>query len=308
MGLFVFKYGGVLNGHLRRFVGIGNQIGRFVPGLKYDLREAGYAVEAGEYVAAALANSFYYGLILFCVLFISLLFQGSLNIAFLSDQSPANIFLFLISLKAAWLAGFVVFIVFMLFFLVYPKVEARKIGENVDRDLIYALKDMELQIASGVSLYDAMANVARADYGRVSKEFDLVVREIASGGAEDKALERMAGRTESEFMRKTIWQMLTSLRAGSSLEGALRSTIETLNNYQRQQIKSFAGELNILTLMFMLFAVAIPGLGSTLLIVLSSFGGIEVSELFYVSMISGCFFIEMVIIGFIKNRRPLVHA
>jgi len=48
-----------------------------------------------------------------------------------------------------------------------PKVQARKIAENIDRDLVFALKDMQLQISSGVPLYDAMRNVAQADYGRV---------------------------------------------------------------------------------------------------------------------------------------------
>ncbi|MEK6954023.1 MAG: type II secretion system F family protein [Candidatus Micrarchaeota archaeon] len=308
MNLFVFKYGGILNGNLRRFVGIGNKIGGAIPGLKFDLQEAGYSVAVGEYVAAALANSFYYGLIIFILLFLPLLFNGSVDIGFVSHPSIGSLLLFLQSLRSAFAAGITFFFVFFSFFLFYPKVEARKIADNVDRDLIYALKDMELQISSGVPLYDAMANVARADYGRVSKEFEITVREIAAGGAEDRALEKMAGRTESEFMRKTIWQMLTSLRAGSSLEGALRSTIETLNNYQRAQIKGFSGELNVLTLVYMIFAVAIPGLGSTLLIVLSSFGGVQVNELFYVSLISLCFFIQMIIIGFIKNRRPAVHS
>ena len=64
----------------------------------------------------------------------------------------------------------------------------------------------------------------------------------------------------------------------------------------------------MLALVYMLFAVAIPGLGSTLLIVLSSFGGVKVSEAFYISLISLCFFVELVIIGFIKSRRPAVHS
>lgn len=308
MNLFIFKYGGVLNGKLRRFVGIGGKIGGAIPGLKFDLQEAGYSVAVGEYVAAALANAAFFGLVMFFILVIPLSLGGGLSTDLVYDPSLSNLLLFLISLRQAFLAGFLIFFVFFSFFLFYPKVQARKIADNLDKDLVYALKDMELQISSGVPLYDAMANISRADYGRVSKEFEIAVRDISSGGAEDKALEKMAARTESEFMRKTIWQMLTSLRAGSSLENALRSTIATLNNFQRQQIKGFAGELNILTLVYMLFAVAIPGLGSTLLIVLSSFGGVNVSEAFYISLICACFFVEMIIIGFIRNRRPAVHT
>ncbi len=308
MGVFLFKYGGVLNGYLRRFVGIGGLIGRFVPGLKYDLAEAGYASTVGEYVAVSLANSFFYSLYLFFLITALMLYQSHVETAFFSAQTAINLISMLQSLRLAFAASAFLFLVFLSFFLFYPKVQARKIAENVDRDLIYALKDIELQISSGVSLFDAMANISRADYGRVSWEFENVVKDVNAGGAIDKALERMAINTESEFMRKTIWQMITALRAGSSLDNTLKSTIATLNNYQKQQIKEFSGELNTLALVYMLFAVAVPGLGSTLLIVLSSFGGVKVSEVFYIALISGCFFVEMIIIGFIKSRRPVVHA
>ncbi|MFH1257953.1 MAG: type II secretion system F family protein [Candidatus Micrarchaeota archaeon] len=308
MNLFVFKYGGILNGYLRRLVGISTKIGGMLPGLKYDLQEAGYVSTVGEYVAVLVANSFFYGLCFFLILAVPLsIKEGTLPIA-ISQFSMGNLLALAISVKVAFTASFVLMLVFFSFLLYYPKVEARKIAENIDRDLVFALKDMQLQISSGVPLYDAMRNVAHADYGRVSREFDTVVRDVNAGGAEDKALEKLADRTDSEFMRKTIWQMLTSLRAGSSLEGALKTTISTLNNYQRQQIKGFTGELNALTLVYMIFAVAIPGLGSTLLIVLSAFGGIKVNEFFYIALVSLCFFVEMVIIGFIKSRRPAVHS
>jgi archaeal flagellar protein FlaJ len=307
MNLFLFKYGGILNGNLRRFVGIGNKIGGLVPGLKFDLSEAGYSTTVGEYTAAALANSVFYGLSIFIILAASLFATGKVDETQFRSIDAQSFILLISSLKLAFLAGFILFFIFFIFFLFYPKVEARKNAENIDKDLIYALKDMQLEISSGVSLFDSMATVARSDYGRVSREFEIAVRDINAGGAEDKALEKIAQRTKSEFMRKTIWQLLTALRGGSSVEGALKNTIESLNNYQRQQIKGFAGELNVFALIYMLIAVAIPGLGSTLLIVLSSFGGIKISEVFYIALISGCFFLEMIIIGFIKSRRPAVH-
>ncbi len=308
MNLFLFRYGGILNGKLRRFVGLGAKIGNMIPGLKFDLQEAGYVASVGEYTAAALANSFFYSLGLFLLLSFALLIRSASSNTLPVDFSNESIISLLFSLKLAFASAFAFFLMFFLFFLFYPKVEARKIAENVDRDLIYALKDMQLQISSGVSLFDALANVSKSDYGRVSREFEIAVKDISAGGAEDKALEKIAERTESEFMRKTIWQMLTSLRAGTPVDGALKNTIASLNNHQRQQIKEFSSELNVLSLLYMLFAVAIPGLGSTLLIVLSSFGGIKVNELFYVAIISSCFFVEAIIIGFIRSRRPAVHA
>jgi len=193
------------------------------------------------------------------------------------------------------------------FLIYYPHIMARKIGELVDKDLVYALKDLSLQVGSGVSLYDGMANVARTDYGAVSREFETVVKEISTGESEDAALEKMALRTESEFLRKVIWQLVTALRSGSSMQGALKGLVKSVQEFQHAQIKDYASELNLWTLMFMIFAVAIPGLGSTLLVVLSTFGGMQVTETIFMSIIGFCFVVEFVIVELIKSRRPPVH-
>jgi flagellar protein FlaJ len=203
--------------------------------------------------------------------------------------------------------GLIIFGVIFAFLLYYPKILARKMAETVDKDLIFALKDMQLQISSGVSLFNALVNVSRAGYGSVSKQFDTVVKDISSGEADDAALEKMAARTESEFMKRTVWQMITALRGGASLEGALSSMIDILKRDQAARIRNFIHELNLWALVYMIIAVAVPGLGSTVLVVISAFGGIVVTEMTYAVALILCFAAEIVIIGFIKSRRPIVH-
>ncbi|MCX6767423.1 MAG: type II secretion system F family protein [Candidatus Micrarchaeota archaeon] len=292
----------------RRLRGLGGKLGSLVPGLGYDLRELGEA-DAGKYVARALLNSVLWGILLTLLISFFLFTTGRLKPEILAQTFSNNAAL---SYAAAGIlpavgSGIFVTALLLAFLLYYPHILARKLAETVDKDLIFALKDLQLQIGSGVSLFNAMVNVSKAGYGNVSKQFDSVVKDISAGEAEDAALEKMAAHTESEFMKRTVWQMITALRGGASLEGALSSIISVLKRDQASRIRTFIHELNLWALVYMIVAVAVPGLGSTVLIVISAFGGIVVTEMTYVFALVACFIAEIVIIGFIKSRRPIVH-
>ncbi len=293
---------------VRRLRGLGGKIGSLVPGLAYDLREIG-ETDVGAYVTRALLNSILWGVLLTLLIIFFLFSAGRVRgeIIALAATSREALVHAITGLLPAVGGGLFVTILLLAFLIYYPHVLARKLAETVDKDLIFALKDMQLQISSGVSLFNAMVNVSKARYGNVSKQFETVVKDIAAGEAEDAALEKMAARTESEFMKRTVWQMITALRGGASLEGALGSIIAVLKRDQASRIRSFIHELNLWALIYMIVAVAVPGLGSTVLVVISAFGGIVVTEMTYLMALAACFVTEIIIIGFIKSRRPVVH-
>jgi len=293
---------------VRRMRGIGAKLTALSPGIAYDLRELGEP-DAAAYAARALANSALLGALLALFITALLFATGRIRPEILSLAfSNKDVFAYSVNaLLPAAGGGLVVFGIILAFLLYYPKILARKLAETVDKDLIFALKDMQLQISSGVSLFNAFVNVSRAGYGSVSKQFDSVVKDISAGEAEDAALEKMAAHTESEFMKRTVWQMITALRGGASLEGALSSMIDILKRDQAARIRNFIHELNLWALVYMIIAVAVPGLGSTVLVVISAFGGITVTEMTYAFALALCFVAEIVIIGFIKSRRPIVN-
>lgn len=275
----------------RRLVGIGNLFVRLYPSLKYDMRSAGLDLDAGAYAAAALLSAIVWG---------ALMYGFSYAIFLMRGLSGANV----LSLGP----GFLIMLIVVMVEFVYPNIMARSVAEKVDRELIFALKDMYVQINSGISLFDAMCNVSKSDYGHVSEEFGLAVREINAGDAEDKALEKLAMKTKSEYFKKALWQLITSMRSGSSTAGALRSVIDVLINYQHRMIKNYASELNFWILMFMLVAATIPTLGITLSVVLSSFGSAGVSPELFTEFIMASFLVQAVMIGFLNSRRPEVYA
>ncbi len=278
-----------------RLIGIGNHFANLVPGLKYDLKKIDAEETAGEYVASAIVNAIFLFAIFFPLLAIIQL-----------RRIPSSIDdLQLLSTSLEYSAAF--FAMVFAFYLYNPHIQALKKGESIDKDLVFALKDMLLQVSSGVSLFNAMANASKAGYGQISKEFEITVREINAGVPEDEALEKMAFRTESEFFKQAAIQLVTAVRSGSPVENAIRSIILSLTAHQRSQIKGYSAELNLWVLIYMIFAVAIPGLGAAALVVLSAFGTINVSEPVFLAMIATSFFAQAAIIGFTQSRRPAVH-
>ncbi len=199
------------------------------------------------------------------------------------------------------------FFLLLLVFIAYPLILVKKSVESLDRDLVYALKDMLIQISSGVSLFDALKNVSSAEHGLVSKEFKAVVQDINAGEAQDVALEKLALRSESEFLKKAIWQLVIALRSGASLQGTMKNLVDNLRQFQGAKVKSYTQEMNLWILLYLIIAIAIPSLGATLITILSSFGSSQVREPVFVALLGICFLAEFVIIKYVKLSRPLVY-
>jgi len=281
------------NKFISPFSGIFQRVEKFVPGLKYDLVKSDLEVTPTEYVGFCFFNSIFMFIVAFVFLF---------PLSFVVAGRPL-----LISIEIG--LGSALLIFFMMFYIMlrYPSVTAGKISEQIDKNLVYGLKDLLLQLSSGIPLYNAISNVAEANYGQISTEFSKVSKNIKTGMPVVIALEKMAVETKSKFLKRTVWQMVNSIKAGSSVKGALQSVILELMNEQRNSIMNYAKELNLWTLIYMMFAVAIPSIGGTLLIVLSSFAGAGISKSSFVLFLALGFIVQIGLIEFIKSRRPVIN-
>ncbi|OIO64288.1 hypothetical protein AUJ68_06730 [Candidatus Woesearchaeota archaeon CG1_02_57_44] len=246
------------------------------------------------------AQADYFSLVLFNVLFIALGFFGLLTVVGTVSKPLPQALVSAVGMSA------LLALLFFFVYLRYPLLLARKRAEQLERNLAFALKDLYLQVTSGVGLYDALIAVSRAGYGEASLAFGSAAHDVASGTPIASALERMAARSESQYLKRTTWQLVNTLRSGASLEGALRSLIDGLMLSQRDKIRGYTQELNLWVLLYMLFAVAIPTLGITMMIILSGMAGLGVTPGLFVAFLVICFFVQVLLIGFIHSRRPVV--
>lgn len=277
------------NEYPSRLVGLGSHVVRIFPSLRSTLKVSHLPIAPENYAAASIVSALMYG-VGFGALFTIF--------GYLTTSSILEALQMGISMGAA-----ATLVSFMLH-LYYPRIIAQRSAGGVEEGLMFALRSLQIQVNSGVSLYDAMANVARSDYGSISQEFEMVVQEINAGVNEATALERLALRTDSAFLKKTVWQLVTNIRAGSPLSTALQSIVNTLTEYQSRSIKGYAAELNMWILLYLLVAAAMPTIGITFMVILSSIGGSDIKPDTIYTTILGAFAVQIVLIGLIGSRAP----
>lgn len=262
----------------------------FLPGMEDDLRGARMDNDPEEYIAFSVFKSLQAGLVLlgsgigFGYMFdIDLFTKGSLII------TPI-------------VTGFVfISIAFR------PKIKAKRISRNIEKNLPYALRHMLIEVSSGISLYQAMVSVSE-DYEEASDEFEKIVSDIQGGKSQVEALEDSIARTQSQMYRRSMWQMINSIKSGANVTTTLETLVDTIVEEQKIRVKNYGEDLNPFVLMYLMLAVIFPSLGVTLMIVLSSFTGMGIDAPVFYGMIGGLIIFQIFFLNLIKSRRPEVRA
>lgn len=273
----------------KRFYGLSKILSKFSPELKLNLIQSEFPYEGEEYLAIVISNTIVNFFLFFAIFFFILIIGKLLTLT--------NILL--IILGSFGLSGFTYFMSIS-----YPKSIALKRKKELEKDLLFALRELLIRSRSGIPLYDSMIGIANSNYGSVSEEFKKTVKEIESGKAMSDALEEMALRNPSEYFREAAWQIINSMKAGTDISRTLKSSVDSLSREQMVEIKSYGAELNPLALVYMMLSVVIPTLGITFLIILSSFLKINISKETFYGILGILALFQFFFIGIIKTRRP----
>ncbi|MFT4310522.1 MAG: type II secretion system F family protein [Candidatus Woesearchaeota archaeon] len=289
--LAVLPYG-IIRPLALRLRGVGAYLLRFFPYVAQELPKTTIDLEAEEYVSVALIS----------YTFLSIVF--GFFIWFLASQREFDVVQQIVLGSAV---GLGLLIMLFIIGMRMPGIQAQTRAEGCNKFLIYGLKDIVVQINSGTTIYDAIKSVSKAGYPEVSEVFKRIVDLVEVGVSFQDALQQIGTQHGSEYLQKTIWQIKSSLRTGSDLSANLQNIIQDLDNTQKASIMNFARELNLWSLLYMLFAVAIPTIGSTMMVILSTFAGFGLSENFFIMYLVICFIIQFLLISFVKVRRPVVQ-
>jgi pilus assembly protein TadC len=268
------------------FERLGMVISKSTPSLKLDLFQAEIDMLPKVYASiVALTTIFYFSVMTPVIFLVGLLAKGEPDFFLpLAIGSIFSIFVFSYLMR-------------------YPKFVALRRIKKLDKDLLDSLQHVLIEIKSGVPLFNSLIGITEG-YGEVSDEFKIVVKEINAGIPEIKALERASLRNPSLHFRRSLWQIINAMKAGSNVASALESIVDTLTQEQIIGIRKYGQELGPFTLMYMLIAVIMPTLGITFLIILSSFAGITFPDTMFplILLVLGIF--QYFYMGIIKTKRP----
>jgi len=226
---------------------------KMFPGIEQHLQQAEMGMTAKEYGA----------IMIFLVIFYTVFFSA-LGILMLSRMMEEFLTL---GITLGLIMGLLMFVQIIM----YPSMLARKKIRSIEKNLVFALRAILVQLKSGVSLFDSLTMIAHGDYGTVSLEFKKAVDEINAGMPEQDALQEMSEKNPSPYLRKALWQIVNGMNAGADISDVLGETVSSMIREQRIAINRYGSHLRVLSLMYMMIGVIMPALGVTLLIVLFTF-------------------------------------
>lgn len=274
-------------------IGAGNNIAKTQPHLGLWLYQIESFIGPREYGAIAVFTSlFWFMLVLGMFVFLS----------FAPVPIPGNF------LAIGVLASVGMAFVSFFYVLIYPSVLVTKKVRELDKNLLFALRHLLIQVKSGIPLFDSMVSVSRASYGLVSVEFNKAVRKIGTGSKDVDALEELALRNPSVYFRRSLWQITNTIRVGADIGNTLEVIINNLSNEQRIMIRKYGAQLNPLAFMYMMFGVILPSLGISLIVSLSSFARFPVEPIMLWGIIAFLVFFKFNFLGVVKSRRPSIEV
>jgi len=270
-----------------RMSGIGEKFSVLFPDLKANLKLAEIDIDYREYCAVILFSAVFYG-VLFTVIFLMV------------GMSIKNkIFMGIAPLIGMGMAAMIAFYQSTL-----PKLILTRKTASIERNLIFALKNMLVQVYAGVPLFDTMVNIAGSKFGAVSEEIRKAVDDIDSGKPIEVALEDLAFRNPSNYFRRAISQLSSGMKSGGRIADVLKSIIEYLSAEQMLLVRKYGSALNPLAMVYMMLAVIMPTLSVTFMIVLGSFPGMNISESYFYIIIFVVTIFQFFYLGIMKSKRP----
>jgi pilus assembly protein TadC len=268
------------------FRGVGAKIAS--PMFKLNVKRSGIGIPAEQYAGMCIFSALFYSVIFFIIaLFAATKFE-------LKPEVP-------LSLGVGLVFGAFIFTSTIKL----PKAIITRRVMAVEKDVIPVVRDMIVQINSGVPLFEIMVNISNGKYGAITTVFKKAVKDITAGKSQTKVLEEIAESTPSTLFRRTLWQVVNATKIGAPIVNVLEDSLENLYEEQAIQIQKYGSTLSGLAMFYLLIAVIAPAIFFTLAIVVSMFLKITTAyfTLLFFVMLLVVLFLQIFFLGVIRVRR-----
>jgi flagellar protein FlaJ len=278
---------------------VGRSLANFFPTVEEDLQYANIPMNAEKYFGCVIVMVLHIFLLLFLVIFVTtLLTQKKVEEKMLTPV--ANIFF------RAFFVGLIVSLVLLLIYSRLPKLKANSRAKLLDIELLFALRDMLIQLRSGMPVFKSIINIGEGEYGEISKEFRKMGLDLTAGVSIEDSLKNMAKRNKSIFIRKFVFQALLTIKSGSGLDKAIGSIIRELQEKQSLDIREYAQKLNLCAIVYMLGFIVVPSIGIVIASIFATFLGCTCSASLIYLVISILVAAQFGLVQMIHSLRPKI--
>ncbi len=190
-------------------------------------------------------------------------------------------------------------------FLNYPTQKGKVTSKNIERDILFAARDMIISLRSGMPLFNAITSIS-VGYGDASKEFARIVERVQLGTPLEDAIDQTVSETKSKSFRRMMLQASVSIRAGADVVGALQSVIDQLAEERVIELRRYGQSLNAIAMFYMLFGIILPSMGVAVVTILTTFVAIfTMNDSVLEFVIVGLIFLQIIFLQMIRNSRPV---
>ena len=188
-----------------------------------------------------------------------------------------------------------------------PSIQSNVIGFKVDKDMPMMTRRFVINLQSGMSLFSAYADLANSKTFS-ARFFDEVVSKIYLGLPIEKAIQDSVRLSPSRSFRKVQTQVKSALLTGSDLEKVMEVTLSEMIKEQITKINQYGKKLGPLAMIYLIFGVVMPSIGSVGIVLILSVGLGNIAPSFFTLLFWVLTFllllIQFVFINLFASMRP----
>ena len=189
--------------------------------------------------------------------------------------------------------------------ILYPVKKARNSGKEIEKDVLFAARDMIIAMRSGMPLYNAIVTVSTG-YGTASREFGKIVETVQLGTPIENAIDNVCAKSRSPTFNRIMLQSSTSIKAGADVIGALQEAIDEVSQERVIELRRYGQRLNALAMFYMLFGIIFPSMGIAVATIMTTFISIiTISNTTLAMVFVGIVILQFVFLNMIRSARPV---
>lgn len=189
-------------------------------------------------------------------------------------------------------------------FIQYPLDKSVVASGDIERDILFAARDLVISMRSGMPLFNAITAVSTG-YGAASLEFAKIVELVQLGTPIEQAIDEVSTRSKSKTFKRIMLQATVSLKAGADVVGALQGVVDEVMQERVIELRRYGQRLNALAMFYMLFGVIFPSMGIAVAAILTTFINIiTLDQSTLTFALIGIFFLQVIFLNIMRSSRP----
>jgi len=128
---------------------------------------------------------------------------------------------------------------------------------NIDEELLYAIRAMEVLLESGTGVGEAIKHIADEEYGELSKVFQTILDNSQNTTLAD-AIRLEMTRTKSEGLRKVLSTLAMTDEGDADAIDRLRSIAKKESRERRIELETYIDFLGSTSEQFLIISILIP--------------------------------------------------